>query len=777
MMLALVGINANAAMYIVGTNPFGGWNPAVGMEMTLLEDGTYTLDATLVEADIWFIFTEQIGSWDLVNANRYDSGMSTDMTVTAGVEFTPVKGNTNKSFAFSGTVGQKYTFTFNPTTMKAKVSGYVEPITEFTYTVAGNNTTVFGTEWDVTNTDNDMTLDETDGLYKLVKNNVEITAGTLYYKVVRNHSWGKSWGNPEGPDGNQDYVFNENGTYNLTFKFDLENEIVSLDAEKVQDGPAIDPYTGNLYIVGQVNGNAWDPSNGIAMTNVGDDDTFTLTNAQITDSGDGYGYFSFLSVLGESATLWPANGYRIGAAEDGTLAVIGDNAMGGFNTTGAFKIEPGYYNFNVVLSGGENGLLTITAGEAPEPQADTYTVAGTPNLFGSFWSANDSTNDMTLNAETGLYTWTKSNVVFEDVDTIEFKVVKNHDWEVASWPENNWWYRVAEAGTYDFVITFDPNADDMNKITFTATKQGGEEPETVYTVAGPEAVFGSNWNEADTTNDMTLDAETGLYTWTKSNVELTTAGFGFKVVADHSWDNSWPNEAFANYDVAVEEAGIYTIVITFNAETKEINCVITKTGDIEPVHYDGNVYIMGEVNDNGGWFTNKGVLMTRDAEKNLYTATITTAGENVPEGEEVGYSYFSFTKQLVDSAADWEGIAPYRFGAVSDGDFWVTDEVLGTEIALQNNGQSFRVPAGKWNLTLSVDNMTLVIEKVTGLRGDVNDDKDVSIADVTALIDYLLSGDATGVNIANANCNLDEGVTIGDVTALIDYLLSGVWAE
>ena len=62
-----------------------------------------------------------------------------------------------------------------------------------------------------------------------------------------------------------------------------------------------------------------------------------------------------------------------------------------------------------------------------------------------------------------------------------------------------------------------------------------------------------------------------------------------------------------------------------------------------------------------------------------------------------------------------------------------------------------------------------------GLRGDVNDDKDVSIADVTALIDYLLSGNATGVNVANADCNLDEGVTIGDVTALIDFLLSGVW--
>ena len=72
-----------------------------------------------------------------------------------------------------------------------------------------------------------------------------------------------------------------------------------------------------------------------------------------------------------------------------------------------------------------------------------------------------------------------------------------------------------------------------------------------------------------------------------------------------------------------------------------------------------------------------------------------------------------------------------------------------------------------------------VVREVTlpgaGLRGDVNMDNNVSIADATALIDYLLSGDATGISLANADCNLDENVSIADVTALIDYLLSGAW--
>lgn len=58
------------------------------------------------------------------------------------------------------------------------------------------------------------------------------------------------------------------------------------------------------------------------------------------------------------------------------------------------------------------------------------------------------------------------------------------------------------------------------------------------------------------------------------------------------------------------------------------------------------------------------------------------------------------------------------------------------------------------------------------LRGDVNLDGVVSIGDVTALIDGILSGNTSEIN---GDCNLDGGVSIGDVTALIDFMLSGVW--
>ena len=64
------------------------------------------------------------------------------------------------------------------------------------------------------------------------------------------------------------------------------------------------------------------------------------------------------------------------------------------------------------------------------------------------------------------------------------------------------------------------------------------------------------------------------------------------------------------------------------------------------------------------------------------------------------------------------------------------------------------------------------IEEMPNIH-DVNGDGQVKINDVTALINYLLSGDASGINLDEADVNGDGQVKIGDVTALINYLLSG----
>ena len=73
------------------------------------------------------------------------------------------------------------------------------------------------------------------------------------------------------------------------------------------------------------------------------------------------------------------------------------------------------------------------------------------------------------------------------------------------------------------------------------------------------------------------------------------------------------------------------------------------------------------------------------------------------------------------------------------------------------------------NVDLPVTEIGYTYEK---MRGDVNGDGQLTIADVTTLIDYLLTGDPTGFYEVNAYINNDSSISIADVTWLIDMLLT-----
>ena len=64
------------------------------------------------------------------------------------------------------------------------------------------------------------------------------------------------------------------------------------------------------------------------------------------------------------------------------------------------------------------------------------------------------------------------------------------------------------------------------------------------------------------------------------------------------------------------------------------------------------------------------------------------------------------------------------------------------------------------------------IEMTASLRGDVNGDGYVNVADVTALISLVLGGNATAASHPAADVNEDGVVNIGDVTTLISLVLS-----
>lgn len=680
MMLALIGFNANAAIYIVGSGPFNNWQPGNGVEMNY-ENGVYTYTAA-INGTVHFVFADGLDSnWNTFNANHRYGPTDGDLAIEPGAWMPAQKAGDHGAYFVTGE-GTDFVFTFDEVNQRFKVEGFVPKPEYESFTVVGNNADIFGTIWSPTNADNDMTLDETDGLYKLVRNGIAIPAAyTLEYKVVANHdttytyNWGKT---PNGQ--NQDYYFEESGTYNLVFKFDLENQTVSLDATKVEDGPVFDDY---------------------------------------------------------------------------------------------------------------------------------YIVAGTENMFGSNWSATDTLNMMT-EGEEGMFTWTKTGFEATAGTQVEFKVVANGNWNTC-WPigdengDNNWWYQFDEDGVYTVVITFN---EETKEINLNATRTG-DLPEPPQPTVDPVYIMGNvNGYSWDAINgvEMTYDQTNQIYT-AEINVDDVNNGLGYfgftKKLADPESENPWGDiepfrfgpmgEGEGNWVMTEDllgadceldlEGSYYTIEIpagTWNVAVDLNNGLFTINGTwptdtVVPEPYTGDVYILGEVNDNGGWFTNVGVKMTRDAENNVYTATITTTGEAFVDPEtNIGYSYFSFTKQLADSAADWDAIAPYRFGAAnSEGDYRITDETTGIEIGLANGGASFAIPAGEWNLTVSVDNMTLIVEKAENvLIGDANGDGVVNPTDATVLINALLSENFDTIVSANSDMDGNGTVNVTDAILLINYLLT-----
>ena len=363
-MTMLFALSSQAAYYIVGNVPFGNWDPAAGVEMTQNADGSYSYTAT-ISGSVWFVFASGLdASWDVFNAEyRYGPASGADEEVQAGAWITTQKqGNGNGAYKFTGS-GSEYVFTFNPFINKFKIEGNVVPIPIETYTVAGAPASIFGTEWDNANTDNDM-IEQEDGTFKLQKFGCELGEGTeIAFKIVGNHDWGNAW-----PNDNYVYTIEQNGVYDLTFTFNPETKLPAIEA--VQSG-GIDVLTGDLFILGNVNGNGWDPSVGVKM-DTEDSKVFTST---ITTAGEnvdendgiGYSYFSFTTLLAESADDW--NGiaaYRFGALENDFL--LSEDMMGieislsNFGQANAFKIPAGMYDLTVDI---ENKTMTINMTETP----------------------------------------------------------------------------------------------------------------------------------------------------------------------------------------------------------------------------------------------------------------------------------------------------------------------------------------------------------------------------------------------------------------------------
>ena len=191
-------------------------------------------------------------------------------------------------------------------------------------------------------------------------------------------------------------------------------------------------------------------------------------------------------------------------------------------------------------------------------------------------------------------------VIPEGVTSFEYKIVKNG----AEWigdPANNgdnFVVSVNAGGTYNFTFTINP---ETNAVNCEAVRTDAPvEPDT-WTIAGAQEILGSFWEPTDEANDMTSEDNT-TWTLTKTGLFLAKGDYGYKVVKNHSWEVNYGTEPTegnpdGNLYVTITEPGTYTVVFTFNSDTKALSAVATKTADYEVTSYNvvgSSVELFGE---------------------------------------------------------------------------------------------------------------------------------------------------------------------------------------
>lgn len=199
----------------------------------------------------------------------------------------------------------------------------------------------------------------------------------------------------------------------------------------------------------------------------------------------------------------------------------------------------------------------------------TWTAAGSSTIFGSHWDPKDTNNDL-IDKGNGIWELTKTGCILEQDVKNELKVLKNHSW-AESYPAANYVFTVKETGTYSVTIQFDANNCTINA---TYTKTGGAViGEKTWTVAGSLEIFGKDWDETATENDMIKQEDNVTYILTKTDLTLALGTYKYKICANHGWAENYGDDTDpeGNASIYIEEDGTYDVTFTFNQTTKEVS--------------------------------------------------------------------------------------------------------------------------------------------------------------------------------------------------------------
>ena len=554
------------------------WDPTdTANDMTKQDDGTFKLvkDSVALTANRGYMFKVVANhSWDI---NYGADGMADGDNCTLTVEADSI---------------YNVTFTFDPeskaltATAEPIVSEEPVVIETGTWTVAGV-TALCGTTWNAEDTANDMTSE--DGVnYTLVKNGLILEVGITYgFKVVADHAWDEAY----PTDNNYVLTVEENGVYTVTFKFNKDTK--EIDAVAVKTGEAVIPEkTWTIAGTSALTGSNWDPADAANDMTKQEDGTFKLVkkNAKLIANIK----YQFKVLANHS---WEVNYGQDGTPDGPNYALTVD--------------KDGEYEVAFIWNFEEKDMSVTT--QKTGDHTPTWTIVGDEALCGSFWESTDTINDMTTEDNVN-FVLVKKDCFLKANTEYSFVVYADHSYNASEYTALS----VQEDDNY--TVTFKFNRESLEVIA-EAVKASIEpiiEVDT-WTIAGVTALCGSDWNPADTANDMTMQADS-TFVLVKENVTLVAnTEYEFKVVGNHTWDINYGADGVAygaNCFFTVEAAGVYTVTFTWNYAKKELLATAERTGDID---FGDHLFVVaGSFND---WNLNEDYKMTLQ-ENGLFTYTI-----------------------------------------------------------------------------------------------------------------------------------------------------------
>jgi fibro-slime domain-containing protein len=236
-----------------------------------------------------------------------------DMTFTGDVDDYDMNKDATVNAKIKTTIAGNYTFKFKSwngdNCMRIKITYPANTVAD-TWTVVGSATgsdtggqddALFTKSWDPAQTVNDMT--NSNGTWSWTKNNVTLSAGTIKYKVAKNHAWDTSY-----PSSNATKTVSAAGTYNVTVTYD-GNSNVNMKLTSVAKSTLTVGSVSNAVVTATYNGTTVGEGNSISNVPQGAKITVKVTPdsgykcTAVSPSGTGSGSNWTVTMPGSDTTI------------------------------------------------------------------------------------------------------------------------------------------------------------------------------------------------------------------------------------------------------------------------------------------------------------------------------------------------------------------------------------------------------------------------------------------------------------------------------------------